>query len=114
MESFAKYTNKYAERERKRRQKKGPERPSKYKKWKPMNIGEIYIFLEILIHMSSKKMSKIKDYWRIPRGSLDRFSCIGRYMSLRRFESFYRMFTILPNLINELTEKVPVRQKPKT
>jgi hypothetical protein len=62
MESFAKYTNKYAERKIKRRQKKSPERLLKYKKWKPMSIGKTYIFLGILIHMSSKKILKIKDY----------------------------------------------------
>jgi hypothetical protein len=34
-------------------------------------------------------------------------------MSLRRFESLYKMFIILPNSVNELTEEVPVRQKLK-
>jgi hypothetical protein len=101
MESFAKYTNEYAEREIKRRQEKSPERLLRYKKWKFMSIGETYIFLGILIHMSFEKISKIKDYWKTPRDSLDRLSCVNRYMSLRRFESFYRMFTILPNSVNE-------------
>jgi Transposase IS4 len=60
-----------------------------------MSIGKTYIFLGILIHMSSEKISKIKDYWRTPRGSLDRLSYVSRYMSLRRFELFHRMFTIV-------------------
>jgi hypothetical protein len=62
MESFAKYTNKYTEREIKRRQKKDPERLLKYKKWKSMSIEKTYIFLRILIYISSKKILKIKDY----------------------------------------------------
>jgi hypothetical protein len=78
-----------------------------------MSIGEIYIFLKILIHMSSEKILKIKDYWKIPRGSLNRLLYISRYMSLRRFESLYKIFIISPNLINELIKKVLMRQKPK-
>jgi hypothetical protein len=62
MESFAKYINKYAKREIKRRQEKDPERLLKYKKWKFISIGKTYIFLGILIHMSSEKILKIKNY----------------------------------------------------
>ena len=61
--------------------------------------------------MGSEKMSKLRDYWRAPRGPLDHASTVGRYMSLRRFQSLFRMFTVSPNS-NEVAEAPRNRHKP--
>jgi hypothetical protein len=79
--------------------------------FKPMTIREAYIFLRILIHMGSEKMAKLKNYWRTPRGPLDRASCTRHYMSLRRFETLFTMFTVSPNSI-ELPKSPRNRHKP--
>jgi hypothetical protein len=54
--------------------------------------------------MGSVKMAKIRDYWRILRGPLDTQSSIKRYMSLRRFQAIYRMFTVGPNSLEKFPE----------
>src|SRR5271156_5143457 len=77
-----------------------------------MTIREAYIFLAILIYMGSEKMAKLKDYWRTPRGPLDRASSTARYMSLRRFEALFTMFTISPNSLEEIPEGPRNRHKP--
>jgi hypothetical protein len=80
--------------------------------FKPMTIRDAYIFLGILIHMGSEKMLKIKDYWRTPRGPLDRASSTKRYMSLRRFEALFTIFTVSPNSLEEIPEGPRNRHKP--
>ena len=123
VEGFVTATNEYARQEIQRRQAEkdaeasafnrrcAASRRSKYLLFKPMTIKEAYVFLGILIHMSFEKMSKLRDYWRAPRGPLDHASTVGRYMSLRRFQSLFRMFTVSPNS-NEVAEPPRNRHKP--
>ena len=61
--------------------------------------------------MGSEKMSKLRDYWRAPRGPLDHVFTVGRYMSLRRFQSLFRMFTVSLNS-NKVAEAPRNRHKP--
>jgi hypothetical protein len=122
VEGFVIATNEYARREIQRRQAEedagvptfnrryAASRRSRNLFFKLMIIKEAYVFLEILIHMSSEKMSKLRDYWRAPRGPLDHVSTVDRYMSLRRFQLLFRMFTVSPNS-NEVAEAPRNRHK---
>jgi hypothetical protein len=62
--------------------------------WKSLSTKEIYVFLGILIHMSFNKKPKIINYWRIPRGSFNTLSGVKRYMSLKRFQALFKLFTV--------------------
>jgi hypothetical protein len=123
MEGFVTATNKYARQEIQRKQIKkdagaptfnkrcAASRRSKNLLFKPITIKEPYVFLGILIHMDSEKMSKFRDYWRAPRDPLDHASTVNRYMSLRRFQSLFRIFTVSPNS-NKVAEAPRNRHKP--
>jgi hypothetical protein len=65
--------------------------------WKPLTIKEIYIYIGILIYMSSNRKPKIIDYWNVSRGSLDSPSGVIRYIFLRRFQLIFKLFTVSPN-----------------
>jgi len=64
VEIFIRITNKYVEKkiEFKRKKHSSFFNYSRYINWKPLIIKEIYIFLGILILMSSDWRLKIKDY----------------------------------------------------
>ena len=123
IEGFVTTTNKYTKQEIQRKQAEKDAEISTFNKryaanrksrnllFKPMTIKEAYVFLGILIHMSSEKMSKLRDYWRTPRDPLDHASTVGRYMSLRRFQSLFRIFTVSPNS-NKIAEAPRNRHKP--
>lgn len=93
VKAFTKATNAYAKAELER---KATSR-TRSLCWKSLSTKEIYVFLGILIHMSSNKKPKIIDYWRTPRGPLNTPLGIERYISLKRFQALFKLFTVSPH-----------------
>jgi hypothetical protein len=60
--------------------------------------------------MGFEKMLKFRDYWRTPRGPLDYVSTVNRYISLRRFQLLFRIFTVSLNF-NKVAEAPRNRHK---
>jgi hypothetical protein len=54
--------------------------------------------------MGSNKKPKITDYWNAPRGPMDAPLGIARFMSLRRFQSIFTLFTVSLNSVDDPNE----------
>jgi hypothetical protein len=74
---------------------------SRFLDWKFFTIKEVYTFLRILIFMGSDRKFKFEDYWRIPRIAGKAFSSFHNYISLRRFQFIYKLFTASFTSVNE-------------
>jgi hypothetical protein len=86
VETFVRLTNKYVEKETELECRgHSLSDHSRFFKWKPLTIKEIYTFLGILILMGSDRRPRLKDYWKVPRAAGETPSAFHNYMGLKRF-----------------------------
>ncbi|KAG5765966.1 hypothetical protein H9Q72_005948 [Fusarium xylarioides] len=88
VKKWAQYTNEAADR-------KSREDPDFQRLWKPVNRGEVYLFIGIIIYIGLHKEADLDSYWvTATEENLLPFHPISRYMSRDRFYQLWRRLRI--------------------
>lgn len=71
---------------------------SRITRWKDLTVEEIKIFIGLLLHTGTIRMSRIQDYWR--KGKLFGLTCFSDYMSRDRFLMILRCLHFSNNALD--------------